>query len=456
MSADVVLGLDCGTSYIKLSTFDRDGIEVDRRREPSPFFNPAKTHDVAYAARLWRKVERVLGDAITRACAKAQFPHAAAILGISPVLTLFDPDDPDRALAMPYWHLPSVDGTANGLERTIRRITQLRVTGAELGLSSPVICDLIGYLNYRLTGQLAMNSVTAGELGFLNGSQLMEAVAHSNRRLSPISLLSPSETCGIAQIAPYGRPFATRICGGSPDSFGAALSSGATHAGSRMIYLGTFGSLLEIVADLLPLVSGPTFPCHPYRWRVSAPGFGRAVEGYARAYFPTGSLRKSLRQLDRTASRARPGAEGVFFHLPIWDDFGAEQGSFGFAGWHGQGPPPQPLGARAVLESLAYAIRARAADVIETSEEFGLAGGGSASKIWRQIVADALGLPIRTPRHAAGAFAAASIAGIALGWDLKATSAIASALVTVPDLLAYSYTHETARRAAAWYGGEKR
>ena len=141
---------------------------------------------------LWGLIQRLIGDAIVCASRKGQSVLAAAITAISPVLILFDPLDPDRAIAMPYWHLPSVDAAASGLDRTIRRIRMLRTKGVEARLSCPVICDLIGYLNFRLTGHLAVNSITAGELGFVETSQVQRgACARQSANQPNLALYHP-------------------------------------------------------------------------------------------------------------------------------------------------------------------------------------------------------------------------------------------------------------------------
>jgi sugar (pentulose or hexulose) kinase len=447
MRKDVVIGVDCGTSYTKLSTFDSNGTELMRRRERSPAFNESQTCDVAYAATLWRLVERFLVDIIDRGSAEGQSFRAITIAGMSPVLTLFDPADPDRALTMPYWYCQSVDGASHNLERSIRRINLLRERGAAIGLCNPVICDLIGYLNYRLTQQLTINTITASELGFRHSSTLTEALAHSNCRVNQISLLSPSQSCGICRIRQSDEPLI--VCAGSPDSFSTALGAGANCAGSKMIYLGTFGSLLDIVDNLSPLAEGIPLPQQPYRWRISVPGFGAAIEKYADANFGGDSLNTSLRHLDIAASATEAGAQGVVFHLPIWDEIGAERGSFGFEGSNMVGPIPKTLGARAVLEAIAYVIRSRAIDVLATTQQIYLAGGGAQSAIWRQIIADTLGLRLIAPRYASEALGAAIIASKALGWTTNAL--YAEATVTASNSSAHSCTEETARRAALWY-----
>lgn len=449
MRADVVIGLDCGTSYIKLSVVDCGGAELIQRRVSSPFISGAKAYDETYPAALWRLIFRMLNHAVTLGCENGMQVLSIAISGVSPVLIIFDPADPDRALAMPYWYLPNVDENSVGIDRAIRRISTLRGAGSEIGLSNAVVCDLIGYLNYRLTAYLSVNSITGSELGFAGADRLEKELSHRNVGTNQIQLLPPSQVCGQTRMFRSAKPIT--VCAGAPDSFAAALSARAVRSGSKMIYLGTFGSLLDVLEDLEPLIDGLVAPKQPYRWRLSVPGFGAAVEGHAEVSFGGGTLSNKLRELDLAASSAPPGARGVFFHMPTWDKIGVEHGSFGFQGWNDVGPIPQTLAARAVLEGIAYAIRTFAGDLIATIEEVGIAGGGARSEIWRQVVADVLGLRLVAPTRAGGAWGAACIAAAALGHYLNVQTANGGAAVTIPDFFARARTQETARRAAIWY-----
>jgi xylulokinase len=64
-------------------------------------------------------------------------------------------------------------------------------------------------------------------------------------------------------------------------------------------------------------------------------------------------------------------------------------------------------------------------ELASESGEVVLAGGGAASPLWRQIIADVFNLPVRTVYGSAegGSFGAALVAGVAVGvWpDLAAT-----------------------------------
>ncbi|MEJ5200150.1 MAG: FGGY-family carbohydrate kinase, partial [Anaerolineae bacterium] len=130
---------------------------------------------------------------------------------------------------------------------------------------------------------------------------------------------------------------------------------------------------------------------------------------------------KDFRALDAHAAAAPPGADGLLFlpHLlgeraPYWNP--AARGAFvGLAMPHGR---PQVV--RAVLEGVAFHLRL----ILDALREQGatiptmrLIGGGARSALWRQIIADALGLPILLPGLTAEAtsLGAAIAGGVGVG-----------------------------------------
>ena len=130
------------------------------------------------------------------------------------------------------------------------------------------------------------------------------------------------------------------------------------------------------------------------------------------------------------AEAAPPGADGLTF-LPYLSGERTPhanplaQGAFvGLTLRHGRGEAT-----RAVLEGVAFGLRDNLellrASGVEAPAEVRVAGGGAVSPLWRQILADALGVPLSpvgTPE--AAAFGAALLAGVGAGaWPDVATAA---------------------------------
>ncbi|MCZ0736636.1 xylulokinase [Phreatobacter sp. AB_2022a] len=123
--------------------------------------------------------------------------------------------------------------------------------------------------------------------------------------------------------------------------------------------------------------------------------------------------------MDRLAAAVAPGAEGLFFHpylngerSPHWDPL--LRADFVGAGFnHGPGHF-----VRALYEGVAYSLR----DCLEVLRERDLGfttarltGGGARSAVWRQIVADVLGVTVELPAVADASFGAALVAGLGAG-----------------------------------------
>jgi len=113
--------------------------------------------------------------------------------------------------------------------------------------------------------------------------------------------------------------------------------------------------------------------------------------------------------------------------------------------------------ARAVLEGVAFGLR----DGLDLMVGAGMAapsqirasGGGIASALWRQILADVLGAEIATVNtHEGAAYGAGLLAAVGAGW-FPTVDAAAGELVTAraaaspgPDETSYRDSHETYRR----------
>ncbi len=217
---------------------------------------------------------------------------------------------------------------------------------------------------------------------------------------------------------------------GAGDQQAAALGVGVVDPGTVSIVLGTSGVVFA--------------PLHAYahdsRARVHA--FCHAVpdtwEAMGVMLNAAGSLRwlrdvigpeSSFDDLTAEASRWGPGAEGLTF-LPYLQGERTPhadpdaRGSFtGLSLRHDRGAL-----VRAVLEGVAYGLR----DSLELLRELGVeplkgrvSGGGARSRLWLEIVASTLGLPLElTVVEEGSAYGAALLAGVADGVFADAREAV--------------------------------
>jgi xylulokinase len=174
---------------------------------------------------------------------------------------------------------------------------------------------------------------------------------------------------------------------------------------------------------------------------------GLALDWVARIVDPTGE--RGLARVVAGAGEVAPGAEGVVFlpylrgeRTPVLD--ATATASFR----HLRMDHQSPVLVRAVLEGVAYALRdaaeAAAPDGVRGLRITGF-GGGLRSPVWRQIMADVLGAPVRTStREEHSVFGAAMLGALASGSTIAADDQ--QITVTEPDPEAVArYADGTAR-----------
>ena len=211
------------------------------------------------------------------------------------------------------------------------------------------------------------------------------------------------------------------VAAGAGDQAAAAVGAGITGPGPLSVVLGTSGVVLAAADQYLADRDGRVHAfCHavPERWQVM--GVMLSAAG-SLAWFHDTLLRDTDYDvmLDEAAAVA-PGCEGLTF-LPYLAgertphaDPDARGAFCGLSVTHGRGALT-----RAVLEGVAFALR-DCLDVVHgvgaTGTRGRVSGGGSRSRLWLQIVASALEIPLEVMATDQGsAFGAALIGGVAAG-----------------------------------------
>jgi xylulokinase len=211
------------------------------------------------------------------------------------------------------------------------------------------------------------------------------------------------------------------VAAGAGDQAAAAVGAGITGPGPLSVVLGTSGVVLAATNDYLPDREGRVHAfCHavPDRWMVM--GVMLSAAGSLAWYHDTLLPDIPYETMLGEAEQIAPGSEGLTF-LPYlagertpYADPDARGAFCGLSVTHGRGALT-----RAVLEGVAFALR----DCLDTVHEVGAAavrgrvsGGGSRSRLWLQIVASALEIPLETMATDQGsAFGAALLGGVASG-----------------------------------------
>lgn len=245
------------------------------------------------------------------------------------------------------------------------------------------------------------------------------------------------------------------VAAGAGDQAAAAVGAGITGPGPLSVVLGTSGVILAATDRFLADPDGRVHAfCHavPGRWQVM--GVMLSAAG-SLAWFHDTLLRDTdYDAMLEEAASVPAGCEGLTF-LPYLAgertphaDPDARGAFCGLSVTHGRGALT-----RAVLEGVAFALR-DCLDVVHgvgaTAARGRVSGGGSRSRLWLEIVATALEMPLEVMATDQGsAFGAALLGGVAAGVyrDLdEATAACVRVTEVVDPVTGWIEPYRDARR----------
>ena len=307
------------------------------------------------------------------------------------------------------------------------------------------------YIRYRLTGEYATDRAGAGGTLMLDletrdwSSEVLGALD-----IPPEWLPKTHEGTEITgridnrAAAITGLEVGTPVVGGGGDQAAQAVGVGIAAAGTVALTLGTSGVVFAATRRPLTEPQGRlhAFPhAVPDRWHVM--GVMLSAAGSLRWYRDVVAPEVDYDRLMAEAAEVEIGSEGLTFspylsgeRTPHADP--KARGAFvGLTLRHGRGHLT-----RAVLEGVSMGLR----DNLDLMGKVGLgdveevrvSGGGTHSPLWRQILADTLGVRLVTVQTTEGAaFGAALLAGVGTGcWqsvDEACRGAVELGETTSPD-----------------------
>jgi xylulokinase len=317
------------------------------------------------------------------------------------------------------------------------------------------------YVRLRLTGQYALDKADgAGTILFDLAARDWSADILNALEIDPIWLPPTFEgptvtgTITAEAAAATGLLAGTPVVAGGGDQAANGVGVGAVAPGVIALSLGTSGVIFAATDRPLFEPRGRVHAfCHavPGRWHMMSVMLSAA--GSLRWFRDALAPGVAFGELAASAAEVPVGSEGLLF-LPY------------LTGERSPHPDPLARGAfvgltvthdrrhltRAVLEGVAFGLR----DGLDLMTEAGMptpsqiraSGGGTASPLWRQILADVLGAEIATVNTTEGAaYGAGLLAAVGAGW-FPSVDAACEALVSAtpaatpgPDAPAYAEAH---------------
>lgn len=460
----VALGLDLGTSGVRVVAIDLQGIVVAQAARSYPLLTPHPGWTEQNPAD-WIAASL---DALKEVAHKLQ-GHSIIALGLSGQMHGMVSLDNSGTVIRPaiLWNDQRTGKAVAQIEATIPKNELVQRTGnpAVSGFQLPKVLWLRteepeaftrtshvllpkDYLGYVLTGEMRTEPSDASGVGCLNLSNLawdldiLKALEIDNNLFPQI--IGSCEIVGrlktdIATLTelPDGLP----IIAGGGDNAASAIGLGISCAklGRGSLSIGTSGVIFAPLNSPTPEPEGRAHLfCH-VDGGYHLLGVTLAAGGSLRWYRDTFAPTATYDQLISLAENVPAGANGVIFlpHLagertPYLDP-DARGAWIGLSLAH-----HAPELTRALLEGVAFSLRA-ALDVMTpllSINELVATGGGAKSRVWLQILADVLGIKLKYPKLAEGAaYGAALLALVGAG----AYPTIEDAIAILPNDGDYVY-----------------
>lgn len=432
----MLLGVDIGTTGVRAVAWETNGRLVADASLPCGYDTPHPGWAEADASAWWRATAMLLGRLpvadVTAVCVTGQAPTAVlvddAFAPLAPALLWLD----TRA------ELEATELGVHSYYLGPKLLWLSRHRGEALSRARWVL-QSHAFLAAQLTGLVATDPSTAAlcaPLFDLGARQWLHdacsRVGVRDDQLPPIRFADEIlGTVSKEAARATGLRAGTPVAVGGGDFAAATLGAGVLEDGEACLMLGTAGNLL--VPRSTPGCDERLINAHHVGARTWL-SLGGTLSGGAQEWFRQAVSRGStldedtglrgvlpaLDVLDREAAVVPTGSDGLLFlpylqgeRTPIWD--ASARGAYvGLGLQHGRGHLW-----RALLEGIALSF----VDCQAVLEEDGVelhevvaANGGGKSALFRQILSDALGVPLTyTPAGGGTAAGAAILAGLATG-----------------------------------------
>ncbi len=447
-AATHVVGVDSSTTATKAVVVDRAGDVVSVGVDEYGYDTPHPGWSQQQPDLWWQATQRAVRSALAAAGVRGDEVGAVGLTGQMHGSVLLDSAGvPVRAALL--WNDQRTAAQCDEIRRRVGSDRLVRLTGndALTGFTAPKLLWVRehepevwarvahvllpkDYVRYSLTGALATDVADgSGTLLLDVPARRWSAEVLADLDLDPALLPALHEgpdvtgTVTEAAAAATGLAPGTPVVAGGGDQAATAVGVGAVTPQVGALSLGTSG--VVFVPTDAPAVQpqGRVHAfCHavPGTWHVM--GVMLSAAGSLRWYRDTLAPGQPFDALVAEAASVPPGADGLRF-LPYLTgertphaDPDARGAFVGLTVRHTRAHLT-----RAVLEGVAFGLRdgleLMLAAGVPLPHELRVSGGGSKSPLWRQVVADALGVPLVATGTAEGAaYGAAVLATVAAGW----------------------------------------
>ena len=448
LTVGLVLGIDASTTATKAILADETGAVRGVGVAEYGFESPHPLWSEQDPALWWNGAVEAIGAVLRDTGTRGEDVVAVGLTGQMHGLVLLD--DGDRVLRPAIlWNDQRTAAECDLIRATVGPERLVAITGndAVTGLTAPKLVWVRDhepdvwqrvahvllpkdYVRLRLTGEYALDKADgAGTLLFDLAARDWSAEVVGALGIDPAWLPPTHEgpevtgTVSASAAAATGLRAGTPVVAGGGDQSANAVGVGVVSPGSMALSLGTSGVVFAATDQPFHDPRGRVHAfCHavPGRWHMMSVMLSAA--GSLRWFRDTLAPGVEFGDLVAEAAEVPPGSDGLLF-LPY------------LSGERSPHPDPLARGAfvgltlghdrrhmtRAVLEGVAFGLRdgldLMTAAGMPAPSQIRASGGGTASALWRQILADVLGAEIATVDTTEGAaYGAALLAAVGAGW----------------------------------------
>ena len=475
-----ILGIDVGTSQMKVALFDLDGRAVASATPAYPVYQPQNGWAEQDAEDWWNAAVTGIREVLHGIDAASV---AAVGLGgqMHGLVMLDEAGAPVRRSIL--WCDQRTADECRQITETVgaERLLTLTANPALTGFTASKIlwvrnhepenykkCAHIllpkDYVRYRLTGEFATDVSDASGMQLLDvanrcwSEEMLKALDIDCALLAKV-YESPEVTGMVTEDAARltGLCAGTPVVAGAGDNAAAAVGTGCIRDGKSFTTIGTSGVVYAHTSRMAADPAGRihTFCCAvPGQWHVM--GVTQAA-GLSLSWLRQNICPElSYREMDALAEQTPIGAEKLIYlpylmgertpHL----DADARGVFFGLSGMHTRAHL-----IRAVLEGVSYSLKdcQRIIEgVIGPIGETTVCGGGAASGLWRQMIADVYGCKVQTLRANEGvALGAAILAGVGAGIYQSVAAGCDRIVEVKEEILPVAENTEKYRKVYAFY-----
>ncbi|HWP44639.1 MAG TPA: xylulokinase [Blastocatellia bacterium] len=440
----LLLGIDISTTGAKALLIDDAGGIASSATTPLALSTPRPLWSEQDPREWWQAVVSSIREALALAPGGKATVSAVGLTGQMHGLVLLDEKGEVLRPAI-LWNDQRCGAECDEICERVGRHRLIRITGnqALTGFTAPKIVWVQkhepeiwararhillpkDYIRYRLTGGLAMDKADGSGTMLFDlkrrdwSDEVLEALSIPARYL-PKTFEGPDVTGEVSSQAAEATGLAagTPVVAGGGDQAAQAVGVGAVRPGIVALTLGTSGVVFAATESPLIEPEGRLHAfCHslPDRWHFM--GVMLSAAGSLQWYRDSLAPQVGFEELLDEASRVPAGSEGLLF-LPYltgertpYPDPLARGAWVGLTGRHRRGHLT-----RAVLEGVAFGLKDSFTLIqgagLGSIDQVRVSGGGAKSLLWRQIMADILGVELVTVNSTEGAaYGAALLAGV--------------------------------------------